>query len=540
MTKVEPHTLPLIVLRNVVPLPGESVALDLVRASSLATAAGLAVGDHCALALQVEPWRESLPPLIDLLDALHDVVLVARVEALEGDGEARTLRAVVLERAELVAVAGADGDLGGTGGDEERSAAVRTIVPRHDARTLERLRAVIGDQLDAVGEAARSVLARGDDASRAADAVAPTFAADAQERTALALEVDPGRRVDLLAALVERRRAWSATVGGFEILPPQELDEIWVLRDDAPERVESLLASGAITHEEAQDLVHYREKGFVVWPGLVDEADIDALVHDVRSIQRHPGRFVTTDHRRGAFYRYSDDGFDAYESIFDTYVNFASARRVSYHPRVLRFLELLFEEPPVAMQQLLFQRSNQHRMHQDTAYVRVQEPLRMAATWIALEDVVEGRGELAYYEGSHRIPHQVFSSGSKWFDLEHDDEDASVRHVVEESERLGCERRSFIAKKGDVFLWAADLVHGSAPRTRPEEETRLSCVTHYSPLSAKPLWFLFTPDRCGLAPYGDRAFVASSHYALEDGRPLPDVAAGDAALTPGLKHPLPS
>jgi len=531
------RTLPLIVLRNLVPLPGEEVAIELTRPESVATAERLASGDACALAVQDEAWREEVPALDEGMDALLGVAVTARVEASERKNGASVLRVTVLGRAELDGVAANDAG-------PRRSAVVRPIAARGDEALLARLGGLVGDQRDALSDAARALLdASGDagvDAGAALDAVAPTFAADASERRALLLESDPARRLALLAPWIERRRAWAATVGGFEVLPPDQLDEVWVLRDDGPARIEAKLAAGEITEREADELRQYREKGFVLWPGLIDEAEIDALVRDVRSIGEHPGRFVTTDHRRGAFYRFSGPDFDAYESIFDTYVNFASARRVSYHPRILRFLELLFEEPPVAMQQLLFQRSNQHKMHQDTAYVRVQEPLRMAATWIALEDVVEGRGELAYYEGSHRIPHQVFSTGGKWFDLEHDDEDASVRHVVEESERLGCTKHGFLAKKGDVFLWAADLVHGSAPRTRPDEETRLSCVTHYSPLSAKPLWFLFTPDRCGLAPYGERAFVASSHYALADGAPLPDLASGDAPLAPGLKHPLPS
>jgi hypothetical protein len=46
-------------------------------------------------------------------------------------------------------------------------------------------------------------------------------------------------------------------------------------------------------------------------------------------------------------------------------------------------------------------------------FVTTEEPLLMAATWIALEDVVRGRGELTYYEGSHRIPHHLFADGSK-------------------------------------------------------------------------------------------------------------------------------
>jgi hypothetical protein len=226
---------------------------------------------------------------------------------------------------------------------------------------------------------------------------------------------------------------------------------------------------------------------------------------------------VTTDHRHGLPYRYSDADFDAYESIFDLYVNFESAGRLCYHPTILRFLELLFEARPVAFQQLLFQRSNQHQLHQDTAYVGVDQPLLMAATWIALEDVVQGRGELTYFEGSHRIPHFFFKDGSKRFGYGKDDPAPVARHMQEHMRALGCRKHDFLARKGDVFLWAADLVHGSNPRTRPDHETRRACVTHYCPETTRPFWFRVFKGHRGFQEWGKSARIASCYYALPKG-----------------------
>ena len=67
-------------------------------------------------------------------------------------------------------------------------------------------------------------------------------------------------------------------------------------------------------------------------------------------------------------------------------------------------------------QQLLFQVTNGHQWHQDTAYVVVDTPTLLVATWIALQDIEEGSGELAYYDRSHRLPHYIFSNGKKHSD----------------------------------------------------------------------------------------------------------------------------
>ena len=289
--------------------------------------------------------------------------------------------------------------------------------------------------------------------------------------------------------------------------------ELWPLAPRAEAKIDGLLARKAITESEAGALAHLGREGYVVLPGVVEEPLVDSLVKDVASIAKYPGHFVTTDHRRGKLQRFSDSDFDAYESIFDTYVCFESARRVCFHPALLRIVELAFETKAVAAQQLLFQRSNQHPIHQDTSVVCMEDPLLMLASWIALEDVVAGRGELTYYTGSHRIAPYPFADGSKR-QTPADDLVAVRDHIQRECTRLGCEKKDFIAKKGDVFVWAADLAHGSNPRTLPEHETRRSVVTHYHPTTTRPFWCRFHPGKRGVAAYRDIATYESQYYEL--------------------------
>ncbi|MBL8729392.1 MAG: LON peptidase substrate-binding domain-containing protein [Planctomycetes bacterium] len=337
------------------------------------------------------------------------------------------------------------------------------------------------------------------------------------------LDLSPAERATVLAAVdVEVRVAALGEILAQKerVLRPRhaawqrdEMREPWPFLPGAEQRLRRDVASGRMTAAEAEDIRHLAEKGFVVWQRLIAPELVDALLASVRSIARHPGHFVTTNHRHGRPYAYSDADFDAYESVFDLYVNFESARAVCLHPKIVRFLELVFDAPPIAFQQLLFQRSNGHPLHQDTAYVWVDQPMQMLATWVALEDVVQGRGELTYFEGSHRIPHFRFGDGSKRFDGDHDRPEPVARHIVEQVAARGCTKHDFLAKQGDVFVWAADLVHGSNPRTRPLVETRRSCVTHYCPTTTQPFWFRRLEHHRGLQPYG-AARIASSYYRL--------------------------
>ncbi len=292
---------------------------------------------------------------------------------------------------------------------------------------------------------------------------------------------------------------------------------LWTDSPYAMQRVAGLYQAGEIDEQERDDLTHFIDHGWLLWHAAIEAELIDRFAADIRNHHEHPGKFLTTDHRNGSSVRKpSGSTPDRFESLFDLYVNLASAREVCFHPRISRFLSLVFDTKPVANQQLLFQRSNGHRVHQDTSVVCLEDPMLLAATWIALEDVQEGSGELAFYDRSHRLPHYLFKDGSKRMDFAQDDETRYVEELDAACRREGMEYQRFMAKKGDVFFWTADLVHRSHPRTLPDGTSRLSCVTHYHPTTTRPFWFRHHPNRTRVTEFGDLGAYVSAHYQLGD------------------------
>jgi phytanoyl-CoA hydroxylase len=290
---------------------------------------------------------------------------------------------------------------------------------------------------------------------------------------------------------------------------------LWTDTPYAMQRVAGMFEAGEINVTERDDLAHFIEHGWLVWRGGIAPALINQFARDVRNHHEHPGKFLTTNHRANKSGRQlSGSTPDRFESLFDLYVNMASAREVCFHPRISRFLTLVFDTKPVACQQLLFQRSNGHRVHQDTSVVTIEDPMLMTATWIALEDVQEGSGELAFYDKSHRLPHYLFKDGSKRMDFAQDDQDLYVSELDAACRRSAMAYERFLAKRGDVFFWTADLVHRSHPRTLPDGTSRLSCVTHYHPTTTTPFWFRHHPDRTHQIDLGDRGAYVSAHYDL--------------------------
>ena len=198
----------------------------------------------------------------------------------------------------------------------------------------------------------------------------------------------------------------------------------------------------------------------------------------------------------------------------------AAIRDLIFAPAVVAFLGLIFENRAFASQTLGFLRGSAQEGHQDSAYVSYTIPRQFAASWIALEDVTAGAGELFYYPGSHKL--EDFLYGGRYKSIHEmrrttsaDFPQETVRQHVESlkarAARRGICKVTFAAKKGDALIWHADLVHGGNPVSKTI--TRKSIVTHYCPTHLSPL---FAEDRAlKLYRHGGHRFT-SGYYRTFD------------------------
>jgi phytanoyl-CoA hydroxylase len=200
--------------------------------------------------------------------------------------------------------------------------------------------------------------------------------------------------------------------------------------------------------------------------------------------------------------------------LFDFHVHNIAARQLIFTPVLRRFLSLIYEEPPLVFQSMVFTRGSEQSMHKDTAFVVVDRPASLMASWIALEDVEEGSGELMYYPGSHTDPVFLFSGEHLSWEPRRDGKGVHRRYTAfldSQSESKLVRKQTFCARKADILLWHANLAHGGMPVTKPDS-TRLSLVSHYCPASATPKYFeFFKPAwKCGEGG----AFYSSRRYDL--------------------------
>lgn len=166
--------------------------------------------------------------------------------------------------------------------------------------------------------------------------------------------------------------------------------------------------------------------------------------------------------------------------VLDLHVRMPTAQELIFSPDIIDFLTDVFQDDVVAFQSLYFEYGSQQGAHQDTAFVYTEPHAHFAASWIALEDVVPGAGELFYYPGSQKLDDLIFADGTKA--LLGGDPDAHHYSALLETAVAPSPRTPLCIPAGTALIWAADLVHGGEPLR--VDHSRHSLVTHYCPKRA--------------------------------------------------------
>lgn len=297
---------------------------------------------------------------------------------------------------------------------------------------------------------------------------------------------------------------------------PSAFGGLWTDRDDFPALLAAKTERGELKQDQVALLENWRRDGILRLEGAFDPGLIDDYLEDIERLKsRDPSPLLITSVSLTTPQPYSRELLKENYSprTVDDYFYLESARKLLFQPAIEQFLALAFERRPILTQSLNFERGSEQAMHQDTAFVRMNSPMKVIGVWIALEDIKAGSGELVYYPGSHRWPDYFFSRHFKHYDEQRDGQEQLrdwYQWINDEASRRRVEQVSFRPKKGDVLFWHAGLAHGGAP-IADAETTRRSLVAHYCPLGVRPLYHYYKPAHYRRYRWQDRLY-SSSYY----------------------------
>lgn len=213
-----------------------------------------------------------------------------------------------------------------------------------------------------------------------------------------------------------------------------------------------------------EDCPEWERDGFVVFRKFLTDALVDRVNEDIDLAIKNKEIDFNFTQRKILF---------AYERV-------PVLKEVINHPKVISKLEHLLGEEVVPFQSINFLKGSEQAAHSDSIHMATYPLGGLIAIWIALEDIDEQNGGLFYYPGSHKLPYATnkLVGNAEGPILSSNPNKNYEEYVKQQIETLKLEKKHFTAKKGDVLIWHANLLHGGLPHL-DETRSRKSMVVHY-------------------------------------------------------------
>jgi phytanoyl-CoA hydroxylase len=224
----------------------------------------------------------------------------------------------------------------------------------------------------------------------------------------------------------------------------------------------------------------FADDGYLVLSAYFSPTEIDTALAAMDAALRSRGMEIVVDSLldgERSFYALVRDPESQQFKFNDLYLMTKEVRELALEAGLSELLRaLLGGMRPVLCNTLTLIKGSSQALHIDSLFMTPQTPHHLIAAWIALEDVDPTAGPLVYYPGSHKIPLYRFHDGSHHATGEELPDWSNYIH--RELDRLALKKETFLASKGDVFLWHSDLVHGGNA-IQDANKTRRSLVCHY-------------------------------------------------------------
>ena len=220
----------------------------------------------------------------------------------------------------------------------------------------------------------------------------------------------------------------------------------------------------SLPEEIREHLLPWSENGYVIIPKFYSEEKVDEINSEIQ-------RLIDSNK---ANWRYRNKIMFSHKisEIID---------KVGNSDLMHKVLKTLLGKPVKLFQSINFITGSNQRTHSDSIHMTTFPYGNLIAVWVALEDITEDSGPLHYYTGSHKWPYLMnkdFGNSGNAISLgkmSYEKYEDKIEEIVSKSDY---ERKNFLAKKGDILIWHANLLHGGNPVTNTES-TRKSMVFHY-------------------------------------------------------------
>lgn len=156
-------------------------------------------------------------------------------------------------------------------------------------------------------------------------------------------------------------------------------------------------------------------------------------------------------------------------------------RSIGNDEQLKEMLSCLIGGPACLFSSINFLMGSEQATHSDSIHMTTYPLGGLLGVWFALEDITEENGPLHYFPGSHRLPYYLnrdYDNEGNFFLLGKKSYTDYENMIADRIQEQKIDKVKFLAKKGDMLIWHANLFHGGNPHLN-KQKTRKSMVLHY-------------------------------------------------------------
>lgn len=213
-----------------------------------------------------------------------------------------------------------------------------------------------------------------------------------------------------------------------------------------------------------KSLLSWSKNGYTILDNFFSENEIDACNEEIETLLKN----------NKVKFRYGN-------KVMFAFHHSKIIKKMGTDKKLLDLLNIILGKKVELFQSINFLKGSQQRTHSDSIHMTTFPYGNLVAIWVALEDVKLESGPLHYYPGSHKLPYVMnrdygnigtkYKLGPKSYtDYENHIEEVLVKNKLK--------KEIILAKKGDVLIWHANLLHGGE-KVIDKAITRKSMVFHY-------------------------------------------------------------
>lgn len=258
--------------------------------------------------------------------------------------------------------------------------------------------------------------------------------------------------------------------------------DLWLDQADARERIEAGRKQGELTEDEAEKLLQFAEQGFLTFHLQGCDKLFDQALQDVNRLwKERPIDLAYAYTGEVTSMADADEGRERRPlcRILDLHSHSRAIGELYLHPQIFAWTDRVFGQASAAFQSVFFEWGSRLPLHRDAAYIPVQPPSHLLGVWVALEDVHPDSGPLAYIPRSHRLPYFEFEPQRIAIRSQEENYFPAHKFNMGQCVDQGLAEQLFRARRGEVLIWHASLIHGGS-RPADSRRSRRSLVVHFS------------------------------------------------------------